>query len=97
MHVNIFSIRFRNGTFTALSLQAEVYSSDFYAERAAREKLHEEKERLAAQLEFVKKQNSQLQEEMDSLGRYGVERKTLVAMPEDSSVMFVLCHGLVLL
>lgn len=53
-------------------LQAEVYSSDFYAERAAREKIHEEKERLAAQLEFIKKQNSQLQEEMDSLGRYGM-------------------------
>lgn len=49
--------------------QAEVYASDFYAERAAREKIHEEKERLAAQLEFVKNQNYQLQEEMDSLGR----------------------------
>ncbi|XP_036977972.1 optineurin isoform X2 [Acanthopagrus latus] len=49
--------------------QAEVYSSDFYAERAAREKLHEERERLAAQLEYVKKQNIHLQEEMDSLGR----------------------------
>lgn len=50
-------------------VQAEVYSSDFYAERAAREKIHEEKERLFAQLEFVKKQNTQLQDEMDSLGR----------------------------
>ncbi|KAF7228847.1 optineurin [Nothobranchius furzeri] len=56
-------------TISVFQAQAEVYSSDFYAERAAREKLHEEKERLAAQLEFVKKQNSQLQEEMDSLGR----------------------------
>lgn len=51
-------------------LQAEVYSSDFYAERAAREKLHEEKERLATQLEYVKKQNTQLHDEIDSLGRY---------------------------
>lgn len=59
--------------FIVLSLQAEVYSSDFYAERAAREKLHEERERLATQLEFVKKQNIQLQEEMDSLGRYGMK------------------------
>lgn len=50
-------------------MQAEVYSSDFYAEREAREKLHEERERLAAQLEYVKKQNIQLQDEMDSLGR----------------------------
>ncbi|KAK2858788.1 hypothetical protein Q5P01_003408 [Channa striata] len=56
-------------TISVFKAQAEVYSSDFYAERAAREKLHEERERLAAQLEFVKKQNSQLQEEMDSLGR----------------------------
>ncbi|XP_026183182.1 optineurin [Mastacembelus armatus] len=56
-------------TISVFQAQAEVYSSDFYAERAAREKLHEEKERLATQLEFVKKQNTQLQEEMDSLGR----------------------------
>ncbi|XP_044199739.1 optineurin [Thunnus albacares] len=56
-------------TISVFQAQAEVYSSDFYAERAAREKLHEERERLAAQLEFVKKQNTQLQEEMDSLGR----------------------------
>lgn len=56
-------------TISVFQAQAEVYSSDFYAERAAREKLHEEKERLAAQLEYVKKQNSQLQDEMDSMGR----------------------------
>ncbi|XP_041833759.1 optineurin [Melanotaenia boesemani] len=56
-------------TISVFQAQAEVYSSDFYAERAAREKLHEEKERLAAQLEYVKKQNTQLQEELDSLGR----------------------------
>lgn len=52
-----------------LRVQAEVYSSDFYAERAAREKLHEERERLATQLEYVKKQNTHLQEELDSMGR----------------------------
>lgn len=60
-------------------MQAEVYSSDFYAERAAREKLHEERERLAAQLEYVKKQNNHLQEEMDSLGRYRIKQKTKFA------------------
>lgn len=65
--------------FVVLSVQAEVYSSDFYAERAAREKLHEERERLAAQLEYVKKQNTHLQEEMDSLGRYGNKQKTKFA------------------
>lgn len=56
-------------TISVFKAQAEVYSSDFYAEREAREKLHEEKERLATQLEYVKKQHIQLQEEMDSLGR----------------------------
>ncbi|XP_010899597.2 optineurin isoform X2 [Esox lucius] len=56
-------------TISVFQAQAEVYSSDFYAERAAREKIHEEKERLSAQLEFVKKQNTQLQDELESLGR----------------------------
>ncbi|KAM4712201.1 optineurin isoform 2-T2 [Anableps anableps] len=59
-------------TISVFQAQAEVYSSDFYAERAAREKLHEEKERLAAQLEYVKKQNTQLQQDMDSLGRHSL-------------------------
>lgn len=68
-------------------VQAEVYSSDFYAERAAREKLHEEKERLATQLEYVKKQNTQLQEEMDSLGRYGIKQKTIIAFISVESVV----------
>ena len=47
-----------------------MYSSDFYAERAAREKIHEEKEHLATELDFTKQLNRQLQEEMESLGRY---------------------------
>uniref|UniRef100_Q5RI56-2 Isoform 2 of Optineurin n=1 Tax=Danio rerio TaxID=7955 RepID=Q5RI56-2 len=59
-------------TISVFQAQAEIYSSDFYAERAAREKIHEEKERLATQLEYVKKQNSQLQEEMESLGRHSM-------------------------
>ncbi|KAM7377981.1 hypothetical protein PAMA_013068 [Pampus argenteus] len=54
-------------TVSVLQAQAEVYSLDFHAERAAREKLHEEKERLATQLEFVKKQNTKLKEDMESL------------------------------
>ncbi|KAK1906312.1 Optineurin [Dissostichus eleginoides] len=57
------------GTISVFKAQAEIYSSDFYAERKAREKLHEERECLAAQLEYVKKQNNQLQDDMDSLGR----------------------------
>jgi len=46
-----------------------VYSSDFYAERAAREKIHEEKELLATELDYTKQLNLQLQEDMESLGR----------------------------
>ncbi|KAF4079859.1 hypothetical protein AMELA_G00183150 [Ameiurus melas] len=56
-------------TVSVFKAQAEVYSSDFYAERAAREKIHEEKERLATQLEYFKKQNIQLQDEVESMGR----------------------------
>ncbi|XP_053718314.1 optineurin isoform X1 [Synchiropus splendidus] len=56
-------------TISVYKTQAEIYSSDFYAEREARTKLHEEKERLATQLEIVRKQNMQLQEEMESLSR----------------------------
>uniref|UniRef100_A0AAQ4QMF1 Optineurin n=1 Tax=Gasterosteus aculeatus aculeatus TaxID=481459 RepID=A0AAQ4QMF1_GASAC len=69
MKQEIFSKEEKLQTISVFQAQAEVYSSDFYAERAAREKLHEERERLAAQLEYVKKQNHQLQEELDSLGR----------------------------
>ncbi|XP_068443143.1 optineurin [Clinocottus analis] len=69
MKQDIFSKEEELQTISVFQAQAEVYSSDFYAERAAREKLHEERERLAAQLEYVKKQNSQLQDELDSLGR----------------------------
>lgn len=58
------------GDLSSWLLKAEVYSSDFYAERAAREKIHEEKERLATQLDFLMKQNSQLQEEVETIGRY---------------------------
>ncbi|XP_061109084.1 optineurin isoform X3 [Conger conger] len=56
-------------TISVFQAQAEVYSSDFYAERAAREKIHEEKEHLAGQLEYLKQQNRQLQDEMESMGR----------------------------
>ncbi|KAK1166981.1 optineurin-like isoform X1 [Acipenser oxyrinchus oxyrinchus] len=56
-------------TVSLFKAQADIYSSDFYAERAAREKIHEEKERIEAQLEFIKKQNYKLQEEMESFGR----------------------------
>ncbi|MGH0136902.1 UNVERIFIED_CONTAM: hypothetical protein FKN15_036744 [Acipenser sinensis] len=56
-------------TVSLFKAQADIYSSDFYAERAAREKIHEEKERIVAQLEFIKMQNCKLQEEMESFGR----------------------------
>uniref|UniRef100_A0A8C6UDQ0 Optineurin n=1 Tax=Neogobius melanostomus TaxID=47308 RepID=A0A8C6UDQ0_9GOBI len=48
-------------TVNVFKVQAEVYSSDFHAERAAREKIHEEKERLATQLEFVRQSLTEMQ------------------------------------
>ncbi|XP_012870166.1 PREDICTED: optineurin isoform X2 [Dipodomys ordii] len=45
-------------TMAVLRAQMEVYCSDFHAERAAREKIHEEKEQLALQLAFVLKENN---------------------------------------
>ncbi|KAJ6666436.1 hypothetical protein lerEdw1_000711 [Lerista edwardsae] len=40
-------------TVTVLRAQMELYCSDFHAERAAREKIHEEKEQLAVQLAYL--------------------------------------------
>uniref|UniRef100_A0A674A254 Optineurin n=1 Tax=Salmo trutta TaxID=8032 RepID=A0A674A254_SALTR len=73
-------------TISVFQAQAEVYSSDFYAERAAREKIHEEKEHLFAQLEFVKKQNTQLQDEMDSLGRQSLSDMQRRHMPRGGNM-----------
>lgn len=42
-------------TMAVLRAQMEVYCSDFHAERAAREKIHEEKEQLALQLAILLK------------------------------------------
>ncbi|PNJ57992.1 OPTN isoform 11 [Pongo abelii] len=44
-------------TMTVLRAQMEVYCSDFHAERAAREKIHEQKEQLALQLAVLLKEN----------------------------------------
>ncbi|XP_048665157.1 optineurin isoform X3 [Marmota marmota marmota] len=44
-------------TMGVLRTQMEVYCSDFHAERAAREKIHEEKEQLALQLAILLKEN----------------------------------------
>ncbi|XP_045141515.1 optineurin [Echinops telfairi] len=50
-------------TMTVLRAQMEVYCSDFHAERAAREKIHEEKEQLALQLAILLKENDALEDE----------------------------------
>ncbi|XP_054255499.1 optineurin [Indicator indicator] len=49
-------------TMAVLQAQMEVYCSDFHAERAAREKIHEEKEQLAVQLAYLLKEQQNLQE-----------------------------------
>ncbi|NWR71199.1 OPTN protein, partial [Centropus unirufus] len=52
-------------TMAVLRAQMEVYCSDFHAERAAREKIHEEKEQLATQLAYLIKE----QQHLEDLGR----------------------------
>nr|XP_044991135.1 optineurin isoform X2 [Jaculus jaculus] len=49
-------------TMAVLRAQMEVYCSDFHAERAAREKIHEEKEQLALQLAILLKESSDFED-----------------------------------
>ncbi|NXE01506.1 OPTN protein, partial [Chaetorhynchus papuensis] len=49
-------------TMSVLRAQMEVYCSDFHAERAAREKIHEEKEQLAVQLAYLLKDQQNLED-----------------------------------
>ncbi|KAM4671810.1 optineurin isoform 2-T5 [Amazona ochrocephala] len=49
-------------TMAVLRAQMEVYCSDFHAERAAREKIHEEKEQLAVQLAHLLKEQQNLED-----------------------------------
>ncbi|CAH7295974.1 optineurin [Phodopus roborovskii] len=49
-------------TMVVLRTQMEVYCSDFHAERAAREKIHEEKEQLALQLAILLKENNDFED-----------------------------------
>ncbi|XP_014374734.1 optineurin-like isoform X3 [Alligator sinensis] len=49
-------------TMAVLRAQMELYCSDFHAERAAREKIHEEKEQLAVQLAYLLKDQSNLED-----------------------------------
>ncbi|XP_030899832.1 optineurin isoform X2 [Melopsittacus undulatus] len=49
-------------TMAVLRAQMEVYCSDFHAERAAREKIHEEKEQLAVQLAHLLKDQQNLED-----------------------------------
>lgn len=60
-------------TMTVLRAQMEVYCSDFHAERAAREKMHEEKEQLALQLAILLKDSSDVFED-------GGSRQSLMEM-----------------
>ncbi|XP_010619604.1 optineurin isoform X9 [Fukomys damarensis] len=50
-------------TMAVLRAQMEVYCSDFHAERAAREKIHEEKEQLALQLAILLKENNAFEDD----------------------------------
>ncbi|XP_042636157.1 optineurin [Orycteropus afer afer] len=63
-------------TMAVLRAQMEVYCSDFHAERAAREKIHEEKEHLALQLAILLKENNAFEDDdrqslMEMQSRHG--------------------------
>ncbi|XP_010619603.2 optineurin isoform X7 [Fukomys damarensis] len=63
-------------TMAVLRAQMEVYCSDFHAERAAREKIHEEKEQLALQLAILLKENNAFEDDgrqslMEMQSRHG--------------------------
>ncbi|XP_069483895.1 optineurin isoform X1 [Ambystoma mexicanum] len=59
-------------TIPLLRAQLDVYCADFHAERAAREKIHEEKENLAIKLEYAIKENAKLKEDLDHVGRQSI-------------------------
>ncbi|EHB07532.1 Optineurin [Heterocephalus glaber] len=63
-------------TMAVLRAQMEVYCSDFHAERAAREKIHEEKEELALQLAILLRENNAFEDDgrqslMEMQSRHG--------------------------
>ncbi|XP_032478460.1 optineurin isoform X3 [Phocoena sinus] len=74
-------------TMAVLRAQMEVYCSDFHAERAAREKIHEEKEQMALQLAILLKENNAFEDEgsrqslMEMQSRHGREQVTLTSRP----------------
>lgn len=60
------SLNYKFSVWFHFSNQMEVYCSDFHAERAAREKIHEEKEQLAVQLAYLLKE----QQNLEDIGRW---------------------------
>eukprot|EP00061_Rhincodon_typus_P017121 g45680.t1 len=53
-------------TVAVFRAQADVYSADFHAERAAREAIHAEKESLAERVNLLMKENTKMKEELDA-------------------------------
>uniref|UniRef100_A0A8D0C0P7 Optineurin n=1 Tax=Salvator merianae TaxID=96440 RepID=A0A8D0C0P7_SALMN len=71
-------------TVAVLRAQMEVYCSDFHAERAAREKIHEEKEQLAVQLAYLLSQKQDHENlDMSSLAEMQTRHRT--RLPSDKS------------
>ncbi|XP_013376900.1 PREDICTED: optineurin isoform X2 [Chinchilla lanigera] len=69
-------------TMAVLRAQMEIYCSDFHAERAAKEKIHEEKEHLALQLAVLLKENNAFEDEdrqslMEMQSRHGARTSDL--------------------
>ncbi|XP_066489618.1 optineurin isoform X2 [Tiliqua scincoides] len=69
-------------TVTVLQAQMELYCSDFHAERAAREKIHEEKEQLAVQLAYLLSER-QDREDLDRYSLAEMQTRHGARLPSD--------------
>ncbi|XP_078092086.1 optineurin [Mustelus asterias] len=77
-------------TVAVFRAQADVYSADFHAERAAREAIHAEKESLAEKLDLVVKENTKMKEELDALSRQSLielQRRHSNLVAEDNAAL----------
>lgn len=65
LHEEISKLKIENETIPILRTQVDVYQADFNQEREARNKIKEEKERIADDLRHLQRRNQQLLEEVE--------------------------------
>ncbi|XP_060698605.1 optineurin isoform X2 [Hemiscyllium ocellatum] len=77
-------------TVAVFRAQADVYSADFHAERAAREAIHAEKESLAERVNLLMKENTKMKEELGAFSRQSLielQRRHSNLGAEDNAAM----------